>query len=122
MKITANLTDAAAIRELGSRLANRRLLLDLTQAALAEQAGVDRKSVVRLENGDAVRLEVLIRILRALELLDGLNRLVPERQPSPIELLEHEGRRRRRASGTRRRAPGTTEPGGFRWGDEPDES
>ena len=40
MKIDGMLTDEAVLAELGSRIAQRRLELQLTQAMLAEQAGV----------------------------------------------------------------------------------
>ncbi len=117
MRITEDTSDATIIQELGTRLAARRLLLNLTQAELGDRAGVDRKSIVRAEAGGAVRLEIFIRILRALDLVDGLERLVPEPQLSPMEQLALQGRRRKRATG-RRGAATSPADGGFRWGDE----
>ena len=40
----------------------------------------------------------LIRILRALGILDALNQMLPESGPSPIEALESGGKLRERAS------------------------
>jgi hypothetical protein len=40
MRITGQLSDGAILREVGSRLAGARLARNLTQAALAEEAGV----------------------------------------------------------------------------------
>lgn len=48
MKITAHLTDESVLGELGARLASARLRRNLTQAALAEQAGVSKRTVERL--------------------------------------------------------------------------
>ncbi len=121
MKINQYLTDEAVLTELGERLERTRLERNLTQRTLAAEAGVERKAVQRIEAGEPAKLTSLIRVLRALGLLDGLDRLVPEPVPSPIELLKLHGRSRRRASGERLRkgAPTLaeqTEP--WRWGDE----
>lgn len=119
MKISSHLTDEAVLAELGSRLARTRLERNLTQRQLAEEAGVERKALQRIESGESVRLVSLIRVLRALGLLDALDGLIPEPAPSPIELLALQGRRRRRASGERGRSPGGRErTASWRWGDE----
>ena len=52
MKITKQATDAAVLTELGGRLTRLRLERNLTQAQLAEQAGVSKRTVQRLESGD----------------------------------------------------------------------
>lgn len=101
MRFGSELTDEAALRELGGRLARLRLDSNLTQQQLADEAGISRHSLLRLEDGRSVALRTLVRALRALELLDGLEALVPEALPSPLEQLERERGQRQRASGTR---------------------
>ena len=65
------ITDEAVLSELGSRLAQVRLERNLTQAQLAEQAGVSKRTVERLESGSvATQLSGFIRVCRVLELLD----------------------------------------------------
>ena len=119
MKINGYLTDEAVLAELGSRLERTRLERNLTQRELAIEAGVERKALQRIEAGESVKLTSLIRVLRALGLLDALDRLVPEPVPSPIELLKLHGRSRRRASGERlRSAPARGQTAPWRWGDE----
>jgi transcriptional regulator with XRE-family HTH domain len=121
MKIDRYLTDEAVLAELGGRLERTRLERNLTQRELAAEAGVERKALQRIEAGDSVKLTSLIRVLRALDLLDALDRLVPEPTPSPVELLKLHGKRRRRASGERRHkgAPARGEQTApWRWGDE----
>jgi transcriptional regulator with XRE-family HTH domain len=62
-----------ALRELAADVQSWRKLRGLTQAQLADRAGVGRDTVIRLEKGDgAVRLEILLRVLHALGVLDGL--------------------------------------------------
>jgi len=118
MKITGQLSDEAVLRELGSRLAAARLVRNQTQAALAEEAGVSKRTVERLESGEvAARLSGLVRVCRALGLADRLDALVPSPTVSPVEQLKLAGRRRQRASGKRR--PTTSTKRKWTWGDEP---
>lgn len=120
MRIDQQLTDEAVLGELGERLARLRLQRNLTQVQLADEAGVDRKAVVRVEAGKPVQLLTLVRVLRALGHLDALDALVPAAQASPIELLELRGRSRQRARPRSQksspRADEAREP--WRWGDE----
>jgi transcriptional regulator with XRE-family HTH domain len=121
MKIESKMTDEAVLAELGARLERTRLERDLSQIELAAEAGVERKSVRRIEGGEPVQLVSFVRVLRALDLLDPLDRLVPEPLPSPIELLKLHGRRRRRASGERGGDAADAEEEAkesWRWGDE----
>ncbi|MBS1891255.1 MAG: helix-turn-helix domain-containing protein [Actinobacteria bacterium] len=118
MLIQANTPDDLVLRELGVRLARTRLEKNLSQADLAREAGVSKRTVERLEAGEAVRSNSLIRVLRALGRLEVLDRLIPEPLPSPVERLRLEGRRRRRAGG-RRAASESTPNEPWRWGDEP---
>lgn len=62
-----------AMRSLAEDLVTWRKLRGLTQAQLADRAGVSRDTVARLEGGTGgVGLETLLRVLRALGLLDLL--------------------------------------------------
>lgn len=119
MRIDQQLSDEAVLAEVGARIARTRLARNLTQGAVAEEAGVGRKALQRLEAGEPVQLVTLVRVLRALGLLAALDALVTEPLASPIELLEREGRARRRASGGRATAADDREPEPWRWGDEP---
>lgn len=114
MKIERFLTDDAVLLELGSRLAQRRIALGKSQAALAEQAGVSKRTVERVEAGDAAQTATLIRMLRVLELLDRLEMLVPETGPRPMDLLKLKGKERKRAP--RKTAKPSVQP--WQWGDE----
>lgn len=116
MKITKHLTDELILRELGERLAHARLQLDLTQAALAEQAGVSKRTVERLESGEvASRLSAFLRVSRVLGLLDRLDALIPEAKPTPMDELRWKSRTRKRARGT---TTPPAKPGSWTWGDE----
>lgn len=63
------------MRQISEDLGAWRKLRGLTQAQLADRAGVGREMIGRLESGDgAVSTENLLRIVRALGILDELVR------------------------------------------------
>src|SRR3990172_4893411 len=115
MKITKQSTDEAVLGELGGRLARVRLDRNLTQAQLAEQAGVSKRTVERLESGSVATVSGFIRVCRVLDIVERFDLLVPEPVPSPVEQLKLRGRRRQRAS-ARRKAKASSKK--WQWGDE----
>ncbi len=102
MNISKLLTDDAILAETGKRIARCRLDHQLTQAEVAEQAGVSKRTVERVEAGASAQMSTIIRILRVLDLLPGLDHLIPEPGPRPMELLKLKGKVRQRASSKRR--------------------
>jgi transcriptional regulator with XRE-family HTH domain len=87
------------LEALGSRLAAVRLKRNLTQTALAREAGVSRATIERVERGVGADLKLLVRVLRALELLEGFLAGIPADEPSPMALLRARGKKRQRARG-----------------------
>jgi transcriptional regulator with XRE-family HTH domain len=128
MHLDELMTDAAVLAELGRRLAHHRIERNWTQAELAAEAGVGQATVQRAERGESVQMTSMIKLLRTLGLLGGLDLAIPESIDLPIARLEREQRRvRRRASG-RSRNRGRAHPAGesgesdeqpWAWGDEP---
>jgi putative transcriptional regulator len=98
MIFTPTLSDAAVLQELGSRLAQYRLNLNLTQEALAREAGISLRTLVRIETGEPSQTSNVLRVLRVLGLLENLEALVPAPAVSPIEQLKLKGKVRQRAS------------------------
>ncbi len=89
----------SVLTDLGARIARLRLDKNLTQAELAERAGVAKSTVERLESGAAAtQLSGFIRVCRALDILERFDLLIPESLPSPIAQLKLRGKQRRRAS------------------------
>ncbi|HVR35539.1 MAG TPA: helix-turn-helix domain-containing protein [Methylomirabilota bacterium] len=115
MRITAQLTDESVLEELGGRLAGARLGRNLTQAALADQAGVSKRTVERLEAGAvATQLSGFLRVCRTLGLLERFESLIPEAAVSPMAQLKQAGRKRQRATGKKAAA---AKPKKWAWGE-----
>lgn len=115
MKIEDTLTDEAILGELGGRLAQRRLELQLSQEVLAGLAGVSKRTVERVEAGATTQMSSMIRVMRVLGLLERLEALVPEAGPRPMDLLKLKGKVRKRAR--TKKKPADEKP--WTWGDEP---
>ncbi|MDO8297693.1 MAG: helix-turn-helix domain-containing protein [Caulobacter sp.] len=116
MKITNLTTDDAALAEFGRRIAEARLARQMTQAQFARAAGVSKRTIERLEDAGSIQLGNLIRCLRALDKLDGLERLLPETPANPIALLERHGKARQRARPDAEAGPASAAP--WTWDDE----
>jgi transcriptional regulator with XRE-family HTH domain len=84
-------------RHLGERLRELRLLKNIDQRALAEQAGVALNAVKHLESGQGARVSSFIKVLRALGRADWLETLAPVVSVSPLQLLKTDSRERKRA-------------------------
>jgi transcriptional regulator with XRE-family HTH domain len=106
MRLDELMTDAAVLAELGRRLARHRLERNWTQAELAREAGVGQATVQRAERGESVQMTSMVKLLRTLELLGGLDLAVPESIELPIARLERERRKLRRRAGGRSRGSG----------------
>ena len=76
--------------------------LALTQADLAEQAGIAKRTLERMEAGQSSQLTSVIRVLRVLDALPALDTLLPKAGPRPMDFVKRQGRRQR-ASGKRRK-------------------
>ena len=113
-------SDHAILEELGKRVREARLDRNLSQADVSAKAGIGRMTLQRMEAGEPFSLTSLIRVLRVLGMLDGLERLMPETSPSPIDELKRQGQRRQRAGSPRSTAT-QNPPSPWRWGDEESE-
>lgn len=100
--------------ELGRRLAKLRLGRNVTQRALAEDAGVGLRTLRRIEAGHPSSLDNFLRLALVLNVAEGLLSAVPSGEIRPIERVDSGGRERRRAR--RRRGLALEQP--WSWAEE----
>lgn len=72
---------------LGERLRRLRLNRNLDQRSTAEKAGISEKALRNLETGRGSTVETLLRVLKALDSLQGIDLLAPETTVNPLDLL-----------------------------------
>lgn len=72
---------------LGERLRRLRLNRNLDQRTTAEKAGISEKALRNLEGGHGSTVETLLRVLKALDHLQGIEMLAPEISVNPLDLL-----------------------------------
>lgn len=115
MKISYYSSIAEIQQELGYRVKNARIDMQLTQEELADQAGVSPKTVSNLETGKDVSFRTVIEILRALSCLQNIDTLLPEQTIRPSELAELGKKRERAPRKKKKKEPTSAE---WTWGDE----
>jgi transcriptional regulator with XRE-family HTH domain len=98
------------------KLENIRLARNITQAILADQAGVSLRTIRRLEHGLGVSLDTFIRVLTALGVQQNLGTFLPDPSIRPIDRVNLGGSERKRASSRKK----TTDKAPWVWGDEPE--
>ncbi len=110
------LSSLTAIAEIAARLKAYRIDYPLSQQELADKAGISRRSITNLENGEDVQLGTLIKVLMALGLDSNLDLLAPDPTERPSYYLEGKlaAPQRERASKKGRK----TSIKSFKWGDE----
>lgn len=101
MKITNEKSETAVLKELGQRIVHERLKQQRTQAELASNSGVSKRTIERIESGHSAQFASVIRLLRALSLLEKLDQVFPSGKLPPAELFLTGGRQRKRANGKR---------------------
>jgi transcriptional regulator with XRE-family HTH domain len=103
--------------EIGERLARLRLSRNVTQAVLAEQAGVGVRTLRRFEAGEPSTLDTFLRIAAALDLEEAILSALPEGQIRPIERVSGKGGERQRARPAAKKPDQPT----WTWGAESDD-
>jgi transcriptional regulator with XRE-family HTH domain len=74
---------------LGKRMRQVRLSRNMDQRATAEKAGISERALRKLENGYGSTVETLLRTLKALDYVQGIDALAPETSVSPLALLRN---------------------------------
>ena len=97
-KLMYLLNDKAILQLLGEFIKSKRIEQNITQQNLAIAAGINRSTIVQLENGGGANLLSFLQILRALNILDMLDGFKVEQQLSPIQLSKIKYNTRERAS------------------------
>lgn len=115
MAIETLMSDQALLKEIGQRLARRRVELGFSQAQLARESGVSKRTVERVEAGESTQTTTLVRLLRSLQWLEALDAAIPAGGARPMDLLKLKGKERQRVSPKKRREPVGDE---WSWGDE----
>ena len=113
MKFEKQFSDELVLTELGQRLMQIRLSQNLTQTEVAAQARISKHTVERFEAGESIQVTNLIRLCRALGLIENFDKMIPELPPSPIAQLKMRGKVRQRASSVK-----TTNDSPWSWGDK----
>ncbi len=108
MKITVAMSDVAIDKEIYERVEAYRQARGISQETLVENLGISRPTYARIQKGTC-SLGTFIGVLRELNLLEGLNFLVPSPTLRPSEVVKaHRSSRNNRTSNGSRRVGSST--------------
>ncbi|MCQ2578257.1 MAG: helix-turn-helix domain-containing protein [Treponema sp.] len=74
-------------QEMGKRIKDYRISMNLTQAQLAENCGIPKRTVERIESGENKSIDNFLAVLRALNLLGKIDFLIPEQELRPTDIV-----------------------------------
>ena len=115
MKITFYSSTAEILSEIGSRIKEQRIAINVTQKEMAETVNLSQKTISNLETGKDVSFSTVVEVLRALGQLQSLELMIPEQGLSPSQIAAL-GKPRERASSKAKEKPEAQS--GWKWGDE----
>lgn len=95
MKITNLSNEKSILSEIGNRIQQYRVSLNITQAEFAKKCGISLKTIARIENGDDLKMSNLIKILNEFNIVENLDVLIPEPQPDYKAMFEEKTTRKR---------------------------
>lgn len=113
MKIYGDENNEFILKELGRRIKDMRLRRSMTQKELADNASVAHSTIVRIENGEGVNIDNLLKVMRILNLLQNIDILIPEQELTPEEIYNHVPKRKRAS-----KLKQTIKNSNWTWGDE----
>ena len=94
------MTDDAIAGQIGIFVKDVRITKQKTQDQLAEESGLSRYTISKIENGGSVTLQVLIQVLRALDSLYVLNNFKIAEIMSPLEAVKLKAKKKKRVRPT----------------------
>lgn len=112
MRIENELTSNSIMKELGTRIKQYRIGMQMTQAELAKKVDISIRNIVRIEKGEDTQFKNIIKILSAFHLLNNLDLIIPDERQKLDNIIRFENNKiRNRASKTKKNKK-------FTWGDE----
>lgn len=88
-------TGSEIIREIGLHFSNYRKRMKLTQKEVAEKSGLSVFTISSFENGSStgITLASFLKLLRAIDSLDEIEKILPELPISPKELFNKQSKK-----------------------------
>lgn len=95
MNISNYKNEEVILMEIGNRIQQYRISLNITQLELAQKCNISLKTVARIEMGYDTKVSNLIKILNEIGIAENLEVLIPEPQPDYKAIFEEKAIRKR---------------------------
>lgn len=74
-------------KEIGERVHDYRISMNLTQAQFAQKCGMPKRAVERIESGENRNLDNFLAVLRGFNLLSNIDLLIPKQEERPTDIV-----------------------------------
>lgn len=115
MKISGFENEQVILTELGVRIKQQRITLNLTQAQFAQRCGISLSTLVRIESGEDSKFSNYIKILNGLKMSSNLDLFIAEVQPDYKAMYKD---RRERVRVKHSKALHNTHKRKWKWGED----
>lgn len=115
MRINGSESEQEILAELGARIKQQRIKLNLTQAQFARRCGISSSTLVRIENGEDSKFSNYIKIMNIMKMSGNLDLLIAEVQPDYKAI--YAGKRERVRVKHTKIAQRARKPG-WKWGED----
>lgn len=95
MKITGFESNNQIRKELAERIKSKRIDSNYSQSSLAKKAGISLRTLINIESGKPVNIDMLLNVLRALNILSNIDILVEEEIIRPYDYFNLNKKRER---------------------------
>ncbi len=112
MRIKPKSTTSAIMEELSRRMKEYRISADMKQDELEQMSMVSRSTISRFENGGDISLSNFIKLLKALEIEENFEVLIPDETLRPSYIIKRKKKQRVRKHEEIEQT--------WKWGDEND--
>ena len=97
------MSDTAILENIGKFVRHHRLKQNKSQSQLAQEAGINRTTLVDFEHGKRSNILTLIQLFRALSLLYKFESFQVQYEPSPLQLAKAQEATRKNAYSPRKK-------------------
>ncbi len=112
MELLGNENNRTIMEEMGRRIKDVRISMNLTQTEMADRAGLSLATVVRMEKGESVKVENVLNVFRTIGVLQNVNLLVQEQTLRPTDIVDVAHKRQRALKAGRK------DKQGWVWGED----
>lgn len=98
--------------EVAKRIKDLRISNKISQEEMSLKTGLSKHTISNIENGKSFTFDNLLKVMRALNIIDRIDVLIPETKENPYRLIKEKSKRQRVYNSKKKKSSD------WKWGDE----